>query len=62
MEYVCDREQGNMRKHLEAMHIVDRPLPCSLCGRLFKNKNTLSNHVSLSHRSGKGDSTAAGNY
>ena len=42
--------QGNMRKHLEGVHIVDLPLPCQLCGKVFKNKNTLSNHISLTHR------------
>jgi len=42
--------KGNMKTHIESMHLTEAPLPCNICGKLFKNKNTLSNHFSLTHR------------
>jgi len=40
----------NLKKHIESIHLQDEPQDCTLCGRKFKNKNTLQNHMSLSHR------------
>jgi len=40
----------NLKKHIETIHLQEEPQDCTLCGRKFKNKNTLQNHMSLSHR------------
>jgi len=42
--------KGNLKKHVESMHTEDQPQNCKFCGKKFKNKNTLQNHVSLHHR------------
>jgi len=42
--------KGNLKKHVESMHTEDQPQKCKFCGKNFKNKNTLQNHVSLHHR------------
>jgi len=50
---VCNRvsaAKGNMKKHIESVHIQEEPQQCGLCERKFKNKNSLQNHMSLSHR------------
>jgi len=50
---ICHRvsaAKGNMKKHIESVHIQDEPQQCGFCERKFKNKNSLQNHISLSHR------------
>jgi len=42
--------KGNLKKHVESMHTEDEPQNCKYCGKNFKNRNTLQNHVSLRHR------------
>jgi len=42
--------KGNLKKHVESMHTLDEPQNCKYCGKKFKNRNTLQNHVSLHHR------------
>ena len=42
--------QTNLKKHIQCMHTDDKPQSCSFCGKQFKNRNTLQNHVSLNHR------------
>jgi len=43
-------QKPNLKKHIECMHTEDEPQHCSFCGKRFKNKNTLQNHISLHHR------------
>jgi len=50
---VCNKissHKTNLKKHVQCMHTEDKPQNCSFCGKQFKNKNTLQNHVSLNHR------------
>jgi len=50
---ICHRvsaAKGNMKKHIESVHMLDEPQQCGFCERKFKNKNSLQNHMSLSHR------------
>jgi len=50
---VCNKissHKTNLKKHVQCMHTEDKPQSCSFCGKQFKNKNTLQNHVSLNHR------------
>jgi len=42
--------KGNMKKHIESVHIQEEPQQCGFCEKKFKNKNSLQNHISLSHR------------
>ena len=42
--------QSNLKKHIEGTHLQYEPQDCSPCGRTCKKKNTLQNHMSLSHR------------
>ena len=32
------------------MHMDVESQECNICGKQFKNKNTLQNHISLTHR------------
>jgi len=53
---VCQKEastKGNLKKHIESMHMEEDPVACNVCGKIFKNRNTLQNHISLTHRRGK---------
>ena len=50
---VCGKEGswGDIKKHIEANHIAGISIPCGLCGRSFKSRNSLSVHKSLNHKS-----------
>lgn len=50
LTYFMSLLQGNMKKHIESVHMQDEPQQCGFCERKFKNKNSLQNHISLSHR------------
>ena len=43
---VCGKEGNykNIMEHIEANHIAGISVPCDLCGRSFKSRNSLSNH------------------
>ena len=51
---LCDKittHAGNMRQHFITHHYQDETvLTCSYCGKTFKNKNSLSSHVSQTHK------------
>jgi len=50
---VCNKvssQKTNLKKHIQCMHTEDQPRNCSYCGKQFKNRNTLQNHISLHHR------------
>ena len=53
---VCHKivvQKGNLKKHVESMHMGNEPRECSICGKSFKNLNSLQNHMSLTHRGDK---------
>ena len=40
-------EKGNMKKHIISVHIskeYDESKECNLCGKIFKNRNSLATH------------------
>ena len=43
---VCGKEGGmkNIMNHIESNHFNGISVPCDLCGRSFKSRNSLSNH------------------
>ena len=50
---VCQKvvlHKGNLKKHIASMHIGESPQECTLCGKSFKNLNSLQNHTSIHHR------------
>ena len=51
---ICEKtapHKGNLKKHMESMHFQsDYKESCEYCGKLFKNKNSLQNHISLTHK------------
>ena len=50
---VCQRvvlHKGNLKKHIVSMHIGESPQECTICGKSFKNLNSLQNHTSIHHR------------
>jgi len=50
---VCQKvvlHKGNLKKHIASMHIGESPQECQLCGKSFKNLNSLQNHTSIHHR------------
>jgi len=50
---VCQKvalHKGNLKKHVVGMHLGDSSQNCDICGKRFKNLNSLQNHVSINHR------------
>ena len=50
---VCGKEyklKGDTSRHVEAHHIDHPGLECSLCGKLFKTRESLRVHSSKSHK------------
>ena len=49
---ICGQEGPvqNIRNHIEANHIAGISIPCDLCGKLFKSRNTLGSHKSQQHK------------
>ena len=49
---VCGKEGSwvQIRDHIEANHITGISIPCNLCGKLFKSRNSAINHKSVYHR------------
>ena len=41
---------SHIRNHIEAKHIEGMSHSCSQCGKLFRSRNSLGNHVSLYHK------------
>ena len=49
---ICGQEGPiqDMKNHIEANHIAGISIPCDLCGKLFKSRNSLGSHKSQQHR------------
>ena len=49
---VCGQEGPiqDIKNHIEANHIAGISIPCDLCGKLFKSRNSLGSHKSQQHR------------
>ena len=47
LTYFMSLLQGNMKKHIESVHMQDEPQQCGFCERKFKNKKSLQNRISL---------------
>ena len=49
---ICGQEGPiqDIRNHIEANHIARISIPCDLCGKLFKSRNSLGSHKSQQHR------------
>ena len=54
---VCGKEGNttNIMNHIEAKHIVGISVPCGLCGKSFKTRNSLSYHQYVFHKSQRKD-------
>ena len=51
------RDETELRRHIEAAH-VEKSKPefaCGVCGKRFKQKKSLSNHMTLRHANGDDD-------
>ena len=44
------REKRVLKVHVRDIHENTQTHQCEMCYKLFKNKNTLANHKSLSHK------------
>ena len=49
---VCGKEGGmaQIMSHIEANHIAGNPVPCDLCGQVFKTRDALRKHKTKHHR------------
>ena len=49
---ICGQEGPvqDIKSHIEANHIAGISIPCDLCGKLFKSRNSLGSHKSQQHR------------
>ena len=45
--------KGNIKQHIEARHMENTNVSCEICGRAYKTKNSLQNHMALKHRPNK---------
>ena len=43
--------KSNIKQHIEARHMDNTNVTCELCGRVYKTKNSLQNHMTLKHKS-----------
>ena len=41
---------SNLKRHIESMHVTGVSHPCGHCGKSYRSRNTLSNHVSVNHK------------
>ena len=49
---VCGKEAGqkvHMKDHIEAHHLKGISIPCNLCEKTFRSRNSLRRHNSRSH-------------
>ena len=48
---VCGKEaeNGDMKKHIEAKHLEGVTIPCNLCEKTFRSRNSLTTHNNCYH-------------
>ena len=48
---VCGKEaeNGDMKKHIEAKHLEGVAIPCNLCEKTFRSRNSLTTHNNRYH-------------
>ena len=39
-----------LRNHVEGRHLEGISIPCNLCGKTFRSRNSLKNHLSIYHK------------
>ena len=44
------RDKGHLKQHIEARHIEGVSHPCNQCGKNFRSRHSLVQHVSKSHK------------
>ena len=54
LPYVCkvcgkQEKKSNIKSHIEAKHLEDISIPCNVCEKTFKNRDSLKNHNYRSH-------------
>ena len=50
---VCGKEgphANNLKKHIEANHVEGFSIPCNMCGKTFRSKNSWTGHNYREHR------------
>ena len=49
---VCGKEGQsiNIKQHVEAQHLEGVSIPCDVCDKMFRSRNTLSAHTRQNHR------------
>ena len=49
---ICGKEDNytTIMRHIEANHLNNLKIPCQLCGKVLKNRNSLATHHSQSHK------------
>ena len=41
--------KDNIRQHIEARHMENTNVSCEVCGKVYKTKHSLHNHVASKH-------------
>ena len=49
---ICGKEDNytTIMRHIEANHLNNLKIPCQLCGKVLKNRNSLATHCAQSHK------------
>lgn len=52
---ICHKrmQRWSIRQHVLRQHSRSGPVPCQICHKMFKNKNSLNKHKSVYHRMAK---------
>jgi len=48
-----------LRRHIETLHCVQKPVPCSLCPKVFKHRYSLDCHLRQAHPERRKEGRAA---
>ena len=49
---VCGKEEimGNIKRHIERNHLEGVSIPCNICGKTFRSRNSLAEHIRRNHK------------
>ena len=42
--------KGDVKRHVEAKHLVNTQVACNICGKVYKNSHSLGSHMYLVHK------------